>query len=155
MKLPLLSRSIATRPRPFFHPFWPLCGPNGALQTHACLRPLQKSASGHPDIAQRKQRDELCGVFLEPAVAHLGVPKPALDDSKRMLVLGPDTGIELFHFFRHRAPRRVLLRLSAVPVAGLLANLRRWPQLVCWHLGNPRQRRRPTLARAAVSTWPC
>ena len=43
-----------------------LLQPFADLQTHSCLRPLQKLASGHPYIGQRKQRDELRRVFLSP-----------------------------------------------------------------------------------------
>ena len=42
--------------KPGFSPFSASYRPFGALQTHLCLRPLQKPASGHPDIGQRKQR---------------------------------------------------------------------------------------------------
>ena len=42
------------------------------LRTHSSLHPLNKPASDHPDIGQRKQRDELRGVFGQPPVAHLG-----------------------------------------------------------------------------------
>lgn len=84
----------------------------GDLRTHSSLHPLHKPASGHPDIGQRKQRDELCGVLGKPPVAHLGVPELALDDPKRMLHLGPHAGFELFGLFVQRAPGRVLLRLT-------------------------------------------
>ena len=40
--------------------------PFGDLQAHSSLRPLHKPASGHPDVGQRKQRDELCGVLGKP-----------------------------------------------------------------------------------------
>jgi hypothetical protein len=66
------------------------------LQTHSCLRPLHKVLSGHPDVGQRKQGDELRRVFLQPAVAHFGATELALDDSERMFHLSPHTGLELF-----------------------------------------------------------
>ena len=90
-----------------------LLQPFGDLQAHSPLRPLHKPASYHPDIGQRKQRDELRSVFLEPAIAHLGMSELTLDDSKRMLHLGPDTGLEFLGFFSELATRRVLL-LSAL-----------------------------------------
>ena len=45
--------------------------PFGCMQTRSCLRPLQERALSHPDIRQRKQRDELRGVFLQSPIAHL------------------------------------------------------------------------------------
>ena len=101
------------------HPFLAVCGgfspelqPSGCLQAHSCLSPLHKPASGHPDIGQRKQRDELCGVFLQPPIAHLGEAELAFDNPERVLHLGPNTGLELFGLFAQRAPRRVLVRLA-------------------------------------------
>ena len=79
------------------------------LQTHSSLRPVHMPASGHPDIGQRKQRDELCGVLGKPPVAHFEVTELALDNPKRMLHLGPHAGFELFGLFVQRAPGRVLL----------------------------------------------
>ena len=74
------------------HPFWAVWGsfftelqPFGCVQTHSSLRPLQKPASGHPDVGQGEQRDELRGVFLQPAIAHLGVTELPLDDSSLAL----------------------------------------------------------------------
>jgi hypothetical protein len=82
------------------------------LQTHSSLHPVHKPASGHPDIGQRKQRDELCGVLGKPPVAHFDVTELALDNPKRMLHLGPHAGFELFGLFVQRAPGRVLLRAA-------------------------------------------
>jgi len=86
--------------------------PFGCMQTHSCLRPLQKPASGHPDIGQRKQGDELRRVFLQPAIANLDVAELTLDDSEWMLHLGPHAGLELFGLFCDHTPRRVPLRLA-------------------------------------------
>jgi hypothetical protein len=89
--------------------------PFGGLQAHSSLRPLHKPASGHPDVGQRKQRDELCGVLGKPPVAHFDVTELALDNPKRMLHLGPHAGFELFGLFLQRAPGRVLLRVPSWP----------------------------------------
>ena len=88
-----------------------LLPPFGDLQAHSSLHPLHKPASGHPDVGQRKQRDELCGVLGKPPVAHLGVPELTLDDPKRMLHLGPHAGFELFGLFVQSLP--------AVPVKNI------------------------------------
>ena len=92
--------------------FSALLQPLGCMQTHSCLRPLQKPASGHPYIGQRKQRDELRRVFLQPAIAHLDEAELAFDNPERVLHLCPNTGLELFCLFAQRAPRRVLVRLA-------------------------------------------
>ena len=86
--------------------------PFGRLQSYSCLCPLQKPASGHPNIGKRKQSDELCSVFLEPAIAHFGVTELTLDDSERMFHLGPHTGLEFLGLFGDYTPRCVLLLLA-------------------------------------------
>jgi len=98
--------------------FSSLLPPFGDLRTHSSLHPLHKPASGHRDIGQRKQRDELRGVLGKPSVADLGVPELALDDPKRMLHLGPHAGLELLGLFVQRAPGRVLLRLTLIRAHG-------------------------------------
>ena len=92
--------------------FLGLLPPFGYLQAHSTLRPLHKPASGHPDVGQRKQRDELCGVLGKPPVAHFDVTELALDDPKRMLHLGPHAGFELFGLFLQRAQGHVLLHAA-------------------------------------------
>ena len=84
----------------------------GDLQAHLSLRPLHKPASDHPDVGQRKQRNELRRVFGKSPVAHLGVPELALDDPKWMLHLCAHAGLELLGLFLQCAPGRVLLRLT-------------------------------------------
>ncbi len=89
--------------------FSPVLQPFGCLQAHSCLCPLQKPASGNPDIGQRKQGEELCCVFLEPAIAHFGVTELKFDNPKRMLHLGPHAGLELFGLYTgHITSRRCL-----------------------------------------------
>ena len=89
-----------------------LLPPFGDLRTHSSLHPLHKPASGHPDVGQRKQRDELRGVLGKPPVAHFDVTELALDNPKRMLHLGAHAGLELLGLFLQCAPGRVLLRLT-------------------------------------------
>ena len=88
------------------------------LQTHSSLRPLHKPASGHPDVGQRKQRDELRRVFGKPPVAHFDVTELALDNPKRMLHFGAYAGLELLGLFVQCAPGRVLLRLTLTRAHG-------------------------------------
>ena len=64
-------------------------------RAHSCPDVHQPTAH-HSQVGQRKQRDELCRVFLESAVAHLHKPELALDHPKRMFCLGPNTRLELF-----------------------------------------------------------
>ena len=90
----------------------------GDLQTHSSRRPLHKPASDHPDVGQRKQRDELRGILGKPPVAHFEVTELALDNPKRMLHLGAHAGFELFGLFVQRAPGRVLLRLTLTRAYG-------------------------------------
>ena len=92
--------------------FSPELRPFGSLQSHSYLCPLQKSASGHPNIGQRKQSDELRRVFLEPAIAHPGEAELAFDNSERVLHFGSHTGLEPFGLLAQRTPRRVLVRLA-------------------------------------------
>ena len=88
------------------------------LHAHSTLHPLHKPASCHPDVGQRKQRNELCSIFGKPPVADLGVPELALDNPKRMLHLGPHAGLELFGLFVERAPGLMLLRLTLTRAYG-------------------------------------
>lgn len=48
------------------------------LRTRSPVHSLHKPASGHPDIGQRRQRDELSRVFSKTPVAHSDMPDLAL-----------------------------------------------------------------------------
>ena len=63
----------------------PDSGRFGGVQAYSCLHGHQ-TAPRHPQIGQRKQRVQLRSILLQPAVAHLDVPKLALDHPKRILV---------------------------------------------------------------------
>ena len=82
--------------------------PLGCLQAHSCLGPLQKYLSGHPDIGQRKQRQELGRVLGQPAIANLAVTELAFDHPKGVFHFGAHTGLELLSLLCERAPRGVL-----------------------------------------------
>lgn len=83
-------------------PSLPTCGPAYGhlplLQAHSSLRSCKHWPSGHPRIAQGKQRNQLRRVLSEPFVAHLGKAKLALDNSKRVFHLGPHTGLDLLGY---------------------------------------------------------
>ena len=64
-----------------------------------------KVGDGPPRIGEREQRVQLRRVLHQPAVAHLHMPELALDDSERVLHLGPDAGLEVFKLIEHRAHR--------------------------------------------------
>ena len=49
------------------------------------LATFHKHPSSHPDVGQRKQRDQLRRVLLQPLITHLDVAELALDYPKRML----------------------------------------------------------------------
>ena len=84
----------------------------GGLQAHSSRRPLHQPAPNHPDIGERKQRDELGRVLGQYPVTHFDVTELTLDDPKRMLHIDPHAGFELFGLFVQCAPRRVPLRAA-------------------------------------------
>ena len=86
-------------------------GPLPAPQAHSSLCPYQMPA-GHPQVRQRKQRDELRRVLCQTFVAHLGETELTLDNPKGMLDLGAHAGFELLDGFAVLAPGTVHLSLS-------------------------------------------
>lgn len=92
--------------------FLPELQPLGHLQPHSFLSPLQRPTSSHPNVGERKQGDVLYRVFLKPTVTYFGVTELTLDDSERMLHLGPHTGLELFCLLHECPPRCVLLLVA-------------------------------------------
>jgi hypothetical protein len=91
---PLQDRSLGLF-APLIRPFQGGRGRFPALQAHSCLHSLKNSLPGHPQIAQRKQRDQLRRVLGQAPVAHLHEAELALDHPKRMPHLGPDAGLDL------------------------------------------------------------
>jgi hypothetical protein len=92
----------------------PVFGPVPVQQAHSSLRrSLHKRLSGHPQIRQREQRDQLRGVLGQPPIAHLGVTELAFDHPKWMLDLGTHAGFELFGLIEQGAPASARLAQSA------------------------------------------
>lgn len=79
-------------------------------------------SAGHPQITQCKQCHELRGVLGQSLVAHLVESELALDDSERVLHLGPHTGFELLSLIEQflSSARRLPWRIAnchSTPVA--------------------------------------
>src|SRR5690606_35513393 len=70
--------------------------------THLDCRHRQLMAR-HPQIAQRKQCDDLRGVFHQPAIAHLAITVLAVEYAKWMFHLGPDARLHVLEFTDKRA----------------------------------------------------
>ena len=62
-------------------------------------------SADHPQITQCKQCHELRGVLGQSLVAHLVESELALDDSERVLHLGPHTGFELLSLIEQFPPQ--------------------------------------------------
>jgi hypothetical protein len=84
------------------------------LQAHSSLGPLQQRSPGRPQITQRKQGDQLLGVFGQPFVANFDESELALDDPERMFDLGSNAGLELFCLIQQVAPGRMLVQCPAL-----------------------------------------
>src|SRR5690554_3081614 len=71
----------------------------------------------HPQIRQRKQRNQLCGVLGQATEAHLGVTKLALDHPEWMFDLGTYLRLGLLDFALGLVQRAALAQLlvSAAP----------------------------------------
>lgn len=69
--------------------FWP------ATHAHSSLRSLKNLSSGHSQIAQGKQRDQLSGVPGQSFVTNLGETELPFDNSKGMLHFGSHAGLHL------------------------------------------------------------
>ena len=80
-----------------------LVGHFPGFRAHSSLSSHQFAAH-HPQIRQRKQRDELGGVLLQTAVANFHIAELAFEHSKRMLHLGADTGIDRLGLFHPLTP---------------------------------------------------
>lgn len=78
--------------------------------------PVQTPAR-HPQIGQRKQRVQLRRVLGQAAIAHLRMAELALDDTKRMLDLGTDTGLDALDLLGQRIHGIGLVQQLAQPRA--------------------------------------
>ena len=76
-------------------------------------------SAGHPQIAQCKQCHQLRRVFRQPFVANLGESELTLDDSERVLHLGPHTGFELLSLIEQFAPQAVPVQCPTLARAHL------------------------------------
>lgn len=94
-------------------PFQAVCGRLPALQAHSSKRPLKNSPSGHPQIAQGKQRDELRRILGQATVSDLAEPELAFDDPERVFHFCPHTGLELFGFVQQGAQLRLFIQCPA------------------------------------------
>lgn len=68
--------------------------------------------AGHPQIAQREQRQHLRTVLGQTAVARLDVTKLPLDHAERMLDGSADRGLDEFDLFGQIAQGLILDRLD-------------------------------------------
>ena len=75
---------------------------------------MHQFAAHHPQIGQRKQRDDLCRVLLQAPIANLHKSKLPLDHPKRVLDLGTNTCLELFCLINQRIGFVVLIELFAL-----------------------------------------
>ena len=73
-------------------------------RAHSSLR-RHELPPGHPEVGQREQRVQLGGVLRQSAVANLGVAELALDHPERMLDLGADARLDVFHLRGDRVSR--------------------------------------------------
>ena len=65
------------------------------LQAHSSCRPLNHSFSHHPQVAQRKQCDQLRRVFDQVPIPSLAIAKLALDHPQEVRHFGPNAGLDL------------------------------------------------------------
>lgn len=66
----------------------------------------------HPQVRQREQRDDLRRVLGQPSVADLRVAELPLEYAKRMLDLGPHTGLPLLQALRLEVRRDERVELA-------------------------------------------
>ena len=87
-------------------------------QACSSLRPLRRAPSGHPQIAQAKQRDPVRGVLGQPFVAQRVASEPMRDDPTRVFNLGAHAGLHL--------PPASCTKRSPYPAP--LACMQAWPR---------------------------
>jgi len=114
VKPKVLFQRFFGRNAPYLPPLQATAGRLPALQAHLSPCSLNNSLSGHPQVAQGKQRDQLRRVLGQPFVAHLGKTELALDNAKRVLYLGAHAGLELLGLVQQAAPRRLLVQRPAL-----------------------------------------
>ena len=83
--------------------------PPGSIWTHS-YSGLHKAPPHHPPVREHKQGEGLRRVVLQSTVAKLGMTKLALDNPKRVLHRGADTGFELFDSIRYGAQLNLFMQ---------------------------------------------
>ena len=95
MKLCSSDSSISRTLRPLGGLFEPPFGHLPTLQTHSSRRPLNNSFSHHPQVAQRKQSDQLSHVFDQAPIPRLAVAELALELEDAIAVLKMGEGPQI------------------------------------------------------------
>jgi hypothetical protein len=75
---------------------------------------LNNSLSHQPQIAQRKQRDQLCHVFDQAPIPSLAIVKLAFDHPEGGLHFGPNAGLDLLQFVDQGVYSFALLKSPAL-----------------------------------------
>ena len=114
MKLFFFDSIISRTLLPLFGLFEPPCGHLPKLHAHSSCWPLNNSFSHHPQVGQRKQRDQLSRVFDQVPIPILTVAKLAFDHPEVMLHFGRDAGLDLFQLVDHGVYSFVLLQFPAL-----------------------------------------
>jgi hypothetical protein len=114
MKL-FFSDSIISRTlRPLVGLFEPPSGHLPKLQAHSSCWPLNNSFSHHPQVAQRKQRDQLSRVFDQAPIPIFAIAKLAFNHPKVALHLCRDAGLDLFQLVDQGVYSFALLQIPAL-----------------------------------------
>jgi hypothetical protein len=95
MKLYSSDSSISRTLRPLGGRFGPSFGRLPTLQAHSSRSCLNNSFSHHPQVVQRKQRDQLRRVFDQAPIPSLAIAKLALDHPEWVFHFGPNAGLDL------------------------------------------------------------
>ena len=95
MKLCSSDSPISRTLRPFVGRFGSSFGHLPTLQAYSSCRPLNNSFSHHPQVAQRKQRDQLRRVFEQAPIPSLAIAELAFDHPEGVFHLGPNAGLDL------------------------------------------------------------
>jgi hypothetical protein len=95
MKLCFSDSHISRTLRPFVGLFGLAFGHLPPRLAHSSRRPLINSFSHHPQVAQRKQRDQLRRVFDQAPIPSLAIAELAFDHPEGVFHLGPNAGLDL------------------------------------------------------------
>jgi hypothetical protein len=95
MKLCSSDSSISQNLRPLGGRFGPSFGHFPTLQAHSSRSCLNHSFSHHPQVAKRKQRDQLRRVFDQAPIPSLAIAELAFDHPEGVFHFGPSAGLDL------------------------------------------------------------